>query len=237
LVFNKIFWRQHLIIPLVFFATVILLLESSNIDITIANYFYNAATKSFYYKDHWLTSNVLHDGGKLVSVGIFFVIVSLLVASAKLEKLKKYNRGLAYLITSMTISALLVYFGKLFSHVHCPWDLALFGGDVPYIRTFSKLPATVSAGRCFPAAHASAGYALISLYFFSLIYARRYRFFALGIGLITGILYGGAQQLRGAHFLSHDVWTLLICWYTAFFVYIYFFMKTKMGSSLIKLQS
>jgi membrane-associated PAP2 superfamily phosphatase len=31
---------------------------------------------------------------------------------------------------------------------------------------------------------------------------------ALGIGLLFGI----AQQVRGAHMLSHDLFTLAICW-------------------------
>lgn len=228
---NNTFWRRHLIAPSILFATTILLLELTNIDIDLASYFYDTETQSFIYKNNWLTSNILHDGGKLVSVGILFTLVILLIASFKLGKLKKYNRGFAYLVTSMVTSVLIVAIGKALSHVHCPWDLALFGGDVQYIRTFSKLPENISTGRCFPAAHASAGYALVSFYFFSLSYFRKYRFIALGIALTTGILFGGAQQLRGAHFLSHDVWTLLICWYTAVFLYYFFFMRVDLSLS------
>lgn len=217
--------------PFILFAAIILLLELTNIDINLASYFYDTETQSFVYKNNWLTSDILHDGGKLVSVGILLIIVILLIVSFKLDKLKKYRRGFAYLVTSMATSVVIVGIGKILSHVHCPWDLALFGGDVQYIRTFSKLPANISTGRCFPAAHASAGYALISFYFFSLSYFRKYRFIALGIGLTTGILFGGAQQLRGAHFLSHDVWTLLICWYCAVFLYYFFFMKAGLNLS------
>ena len=32
------------------------------------------------------------------------------------------------------------------------------------------------------------------------------------IGLGLGLLFGIGQQLRGAHFLSHDLWSLAICW-------------------------
>ncbi|WP_210763428.1 hypothetical protein [Xanthomonas hydrangeae] len=32
-------------------------------------------------------------------------------------------------------------------------------------------------------------------------------------------MYGGVQQLRGAHFLSHDLWTAMICWCTALAVF------------------
>jgi membrane-associated PAP2 superfamily phosphatase len=40
--------------------------------------------------------------------------------------------------------------------------------------------------------------------------------FALGLGGVFGL----AQQLRGAHFLSHDVWTLMICWLIALALYL-----------------
>ena len=33
------------------------------------------------------------------------------------------------------------------------------------------------------------------------------------------MLFGFSQQLRGAHFLSHDVWSAAICWLTALGVY------------------
>ena len=37
-------------------------------------------------------------------------------------------------------------------------------------------------------------------------------------GLVIGISFGLAQQLRGAHFLSHDVWSAAICWFGALFL-------------------
>ena len=29
------------------------------------------------------------------------------------------------------------------------------------------------------------------------------------------MMFGIAQQLRGAHFLSHDLWALMLCWLVA----------------------
>jgi membrane-associated PAP2 superfamily phosphatase len=37
-----------------------------------------------------------------------------------------------------------------------------------------------------------------------------------------GLLFGFSQQLRGAHFLSHDLWTLAICWGTALGLFLWF---------------
>ena len=33
--------------------------------------------------------------------------------------------------------------------------------------------------------------------------------------LLLGLVFGIGQQLRGAHFVSHDVWTLGLCWFIA----------------------
>jgi len=220
---NNKFWLRHFYIPLFCFIVISTLLELTNIDITVSKLFYNTETAQFGYKEHWLTSDVLHDGGKYFSTLILLTIIVMFIGSFKLEKLKKYKKGFIYLIASMLTGSLVVYILKLLTHVHCPWDLAIFGGDTPYIRTFSQSPANMSPGRCFPAAHASAGYAFLSFYFFSLVYMYKYRFIALGLGLVAGALYGGAQQLRGAHFLSHDLWTLSICWGVSLFYYRIFF--------------
>jgi membrane-associated PAP2 superfamily phosphatase len=42
----------------------------------------------------------------------------------------------------------------------------------------------------------------------------------LSVGLGLGLLFGFAQQLRGAHFLSHDLWTLGIAWSAALTLYL-----------------
>ena len=39
-------------------------------------------------------------------------------------------------------------------------------------------------------------------------------------GLGTGLVFGVSQQLRGAHFLSHDVATALICWLLSLSLYL-----------------
>ena len=44
---------------------------------------------------------------------------------------------------------------------------------------------------------------------------RLWRWLGLVTGLSAGLLFGISQQLRGAHFVSHDIWTLGICWATA----------------------
>jgi membrane-associated PAP2 superfamily phosphatase len=34
----------------------------------------------------------------------------------------------------------------------------------------------------------------------------------LGLALVVGFVLGFAQQVRGAHFMSHTFWTAWLCW-------------------------
>src|SRR3546814_753944 len=43
----------------------------------------------------------------------------------------------------------------------------------------------------------------------------QWRWKGLAAGLCAGLVFGVSQQLRGAHFASHDAWTLMVCWLVA----------------------
>ena len=40
--------------------------------------------------------------------------------------------------------------------------------------------------------------------------------------MLTGLLLGVAQQLRGAHYMSHTFWTAWYCWVAAASLDLYF---------------
>lgn len=122
------------------------------------------------------------------------------------------RRPLAYLLLATLAGTLLVAWVKSWSNVDCPWDLFRYGGARPYVDLFSLRPVGLSRGACFPAGHASGGYAWLALYFFLLAVRPSLRWWGLGAGLALGLTFGLSQQLRGAHFLSHDLWTATICW-------------------------
>jgi membrane-associated PAP2 superfamily phosphatase len=42
--------------------------------------------------------------------------------------------------------------------------------------------------------------------------SRRHALTGLAIGIGVGSLFSFAQQARGAHFLSHDLWSAFIAW-------------------------
>ena len=96
------------------------------------------------------------------------------------------------------------------SDIDCPWALDRYGGLNPYHHLFDPLPAGLepNCGKCFPAGHASGGFALMSL---ALLFDhRRARWIGIGVGMACGWIMGIYQLLNGAHFLSHTVATMLL---------------------------
>jgi membrane-associated PAP2 superfamily phosphatase len=63
---------------------------------------------------------------------------------------------------------------------------------------------------CFPAAHASGGFALLSLFF--LFKTRKNKMLALAAAMTTGWTTGLYKMLIGDHFLSHTIVTMLLAW-------------------------
>ncbi len=114
------------------------------------------------------------------------------------------------LALSAALVPLVISMLKKISYSHCPWDLADFGGAEKYVRLFESALPGVSAGHCMPAGHASSALWLIALTVFWL--PKRPRVAALvfcatlGISLVLAWL----QQLRGAHFLTHTLWSVWI---------------------------
>ena len=69
------------------------------------------------------------------------------------------------------------------------------------------------AGHCFPAGHASAAFAYLAGWFvLRRSVARAVAMRWLAAALAAGLLLGLAQQVRGAHYMSHTLWTAWICW-------------------------
>lgn len=119
------------------------------------------------------------------------------------------HRRLWVLALSLAAIPALIGVMKANSHIHCPWSVDRYGGTEPYHHLFapamSGTPGT--AGKCFPGGHASGGFALLAL---GHVFRRRWLGLAIGIG--AGWAMGGYQMLKGAHFLSHTVVTMLIAW-------------------------
>ena len=201
-------------IPLVLLA-VALAWDASGLDLPLARLAGDA--RGFALRDHWLLSAVLHQGGRIAGWSLVLALVAgIRWPFGPLHRLARGER--VRLAVATAVAALAVSLATDFSSTSCPWDLAAFGGRLPYVPHWAAL-ADGGPGRCFPAGHASAGFAFFSGWFaFRPVHpptADRWLLFAAAAGLAFGL----AQQWRGAHFMSHTLWTAWLCWTSAWAVF------------------
>ena len=169
--------------------------------------------QGFALKDNWLLSRVLHDGMRQAMT----VVAVLLCAWALWPRLSLPRRERGVVVLLATISLIAVNLVKINSLTSCPWDLQSFGGPARWVSHWAWGVADGGPGRCFPGGHASAGFAFFALCLPWLdaprgtVRRRVVGFRWLAAVLSVGLLAGVVQTLRGAHFPSHTLWTLLIC--------------------------
>lgn len=162
-----------------------------------------------------LTESLLHRLGREMSVAAWLILAAGWLWTWRRPQWRSARRPLGALLLSVLVSTATVAWIKSWSNMDCPWDLARYGGERAYIGLLAIRPDTMPHGGCFPAGHASAGYAWVALYFFFIAVRPAWRWQGLAAGLGLGLAFGISQQLRGAHFLSHDLWTFALCWIVA----------------------
>lgn len=166
----------------------------------------------------WAVSSAMHrhltwlfyKGPKALLIA--FGVACLAVALAGRRLSPRLRRGGLLMACSLILVPLLLGGAKRFTDVYCPQQLEAFGGSYAYQGVLGcRNPANAgrSPGRCFPAGHASGGFALMALFF---ALPGRRRWFGLAGGLAAGWMMGFYQMLRGQHFLSHTLFTMIGAW-------------------------
>lgn len=186
--------------------------DALGLDRALAHAF--GGSSGFPLRNHWFLVQVLHEGGRRLA----WLLVLALAAGVwwpvgilrRIDPGERRQWALSVLLALGVVGVL-----KNLSSTSCPWDLAEFGGVARYASHWALGVADGGGGRCFPAGHASAGFAFLGGYF---ALRRRQphaaRWWLAGV-LVAGLVLGVAQQLRGAHFMSHTLWTGWLCWATA----------------------
>ena len=193
--------------------------EYSGLDVAIARCFYDAQTHTWPLKSAFITGGILHTGGQDFVIGAMAAIFVVLVLSFFVKRMRRCRKGAAYLLVGTLISPAIIAVIKASTHIYMPSSLEIFGGDKPHIRLFDAAPPGLPVGHAFPGAHSSSGFALFTLYFLLAFYKPQYRYQGLAFGLGLGALFSITQEMRGEHFLSHDLVSLVICWYCAWAVF------------------
>jgi membrane-associated PAP2 superfamily phosphatase len=185
----------------------------TELDLMLADHYYDAVAAGFPARDNWFFEFVMHHLAKALMIAVAMVSPLALLADRVLgyTLLSNETRRAMWVVALSSVAIpVAVSVTKYFSIHHCPWNLSRYGGFAPYLRIFDALPAGTSAGRCFPAGHASGALWLASVCAFWLP-ARPLRALLVFLaGLLPGLALGWVQQMRGAHFLTHTLWSLWI---------------------------
>jgi len=205
----------QLLLPLALLTVATICLIPLGGDRWLADHVYAAEGGRWALRNSFVTTRILHAGGKALSTLAWLGVFAMTLRSTIDLRWKPLRRPLFALLLSVALSTLTVSVLKHTTGMDCPWDASIYGGAHPYFTLFEVRPPGIKPSGCFPAGQASAGYAWVALYFFFANVRPAWRYRGLAIGIGAGAILGIAQQLRGAHYLSHDLWTLAISWFVA----------------------
>jgi membrane-associated PAP2 superfamily phosphatase len=192
----------------------ILIFEFTSIDLIIQNQFYDFSSLEWALdKKAFVPKLIFYDGIKKLYIALAILILTLLLFFKQKTTISKHKKGLLVVLLALILVPLLIGFLKAVTNIPCPKDIQSYGGIAPYVTLFMSYPDSfiqVKAFKCYPAGHASGGFALMSLFF--LFHSIRAKIIGLLIGLTLGWLTGGYKMLIGDHFFSHTLISMLIAW-------------------------
>ncbi|MDN3452992.1 MULTISPECIES: PAP2 family lipid A phosphatase [unclassified Psychrobacter] len=216
---NAMTWDWLKLLCVTIIAT--LVVEHSQLDIRISELFYN--------NGHWLLEKgaqpyafIFYDLPKalLILLAVYLIAVLIIKYRRPLPHAASLNRSkfgtflmplpvreISYLLIILALVPATIAMLKGVTHVSCPNDLVIFNGDLPYLNLWQNIVAATPA-KCFPAAHASAGFSLYGLAFLPTLKKYRYQIFTTVT--ILGWTMGVYKMLFGDHFFSHTLVSMLL---------------------------
>ena len=221
---NAMTWDWLKLLCVTIMAT--LVFEHSQLDVRISELFYN--------NGHWLLEKgaqpyafIFYDLPKVLLILLAVYLIAVLIIKYRQSRLNatalnchKLNRSkldkftlslpmreISYLLIILAIVPATIATLKGVTHVSCPNDLVIFNGDLPYLNLWQNIVAATPA-RCFPAAHASAGFSLYGLAFLPTL--RKYCYQIVISVTVLGWTMGLYKMLFGDHFFSHTLVSMLL---------------------------
>jgi membrane-associated PAP2 superfamily phosphatase len=188
--------------------------DASGLDLSVMASLGNAA--GFPLREQWWLETVLHNAARqlalLAFVGLWVMVWRPVGVFRAYQRSERLEMAVGVTMALLAISGL-----KHFSLTSCPWDLQSFGGLAAYVSHWHWGVKDGGSGGCFPGGHASSAFAFVALVLPGLSRGpgsaqhRLARRLLVGV-VLAGLVLGGVQTLRGAHYPSHTLWTGWICW-------------------------
>ncbi len=194
---------------LVALALGLVLLEAGDVDRLIQNLLYIHADQAWLLSGREPLSRLLfYDGPRWLFISTSLGLLICLILSPRWPGVRAHARSLRIVVACFLLIPLTISQLKAHTNIACPKQLLGFGGEALYMGILSSASTTGEQFRCFPAGHASGGFALMacSVFFRDEKHKRRMIFAAIAIGWILGIY----KMIIGDHFFSHTLVSMFI---------------------------
>ena len=188
----------------------------TRVDLQLATPYYDPINHTFPWRYAWVTKYFIHRYLKyvllVVGAGVWVVALWMRWRRPRTGFFASHRRRWWFVAWCFVVVPIVIGILRRFSPMHCPWEIMDFGGYAPYVDLWSAAPAGIRAGHCFPAAFVASGSWLLG---FALLWYPEHKWRSTFVGITALALafgLGWVQQMRGAHFLSHTLWSLWVSW-------------------------
>jgi len=194
---------------------IVLLFEITPLDIIVQDWFFDFNSGRWLVDKHAPVPRFFFYNfpkGILIAFGVY-LLLNLLGPTVLGGYCLLSRKKALFLLLCLGIVPALMALGKNTTGVYCPSQIIRYGGDHIYAHVLEAIQSAIVSTRkgcCFPAGHASGGFALMSLYFWA--DSRAKQRLGLMTGLVLGWTMGLYQMFKGAHYLSHTLFTMAAAW-------------------------
>ena len=208
--------NKQIILTFLVLVCTIVFFGITDVDLYVQDLFYNVSEKKWILDWHAQPYKFLfYDGIKRALIIVAILVLLTLILFWKKPFMQGYKKGLIIVLLSALLVPAVASGLKRETNMPCPKDEVHYGGVYPRTAVWEKYPQeftlTHHRSKCWPAGHASGGFALMSLFF--LFRKKRNRYIALGLALVIGWSMGLYKMLIGDHFFSHTVITMVLAWF------------------------
>ncbi|MGB5919760.1 phosphatase PAP2 family protein, partial [Arcobacter sp.] len=176
--------NTHILYTALCLSFVIVLFAFTPLDIYVQNFFYKFDTHTWLIDKHDpIIKYIFYNGIKKVLMIFSLLVLFTLIVFRKNKLVKMYRNGLIIVLLSSYTVPFVVVSLKDVTNMPCPKNIEYYGGKYPDVNIFQSYPKDFKEKRirCWPAGHASAGFALMSIFF--LFKKRKNQIIALSFAL------------------------------------------------------
>ncbi|WP_434638261.1 phosphatase PAP2 family protein [Sulfurimonas sp. NW7] len=207
--------NQQLVVTFILLLFSIIFFGISDVDLRLQDQFFDFTThKWILFWGEQPYKFIFYDGIKKLLIAFAVSLLLALVFFRKTKLVNDYKRGMIIVILSAIFVPLIASSIKGETNMPCPKDEVRYGGVYPRTAVWQNYTDEFKLhhhkSKCWPAGHASGGFALLSLIF--LFHKRRNKIIASAVALTIGWSMGLYKMVIGDHFFSHTVITMILAW-------------------------